>query len=140
MRARASSYAQKPISEQELNEFLASESDFAFEMSVLSLLRKLNFTCPHGGTYKDPITHRIRQYDIRADKVDSNRKLALAVECKNLRPNFPLLVSAVPRTVNEAFHEIIRLRESQVHLFREVQRLTQNNSIFLVCLFGEFSY
>jgi hypothetical protein len=118
------------ISEKDLNEYLASESDFAFEMKVLSLLRKLGCTCSHGGTYEDPIAHRIRLYDIRAEKVDSNRKLLLAVECKNIRPNFPLLLNAVPRTTNEAFHEIISFREGSHFLFREVQRIGQGRSIY----------
>jgi hypothetical protein len=33
--------------------------------------------------------------------------VALAVECKNLRPNNPLLLSAVPRLPREAFHQVI---------------------------------
>ena len=65
-----------------------------------------------------------------AEKVDSNRKLLLAVECKSLRSNFPLLVSTVPRTADEAFHEIIRLREGSVRLFREVERVAPNRSIY----------
>lgn len=60
---------QTPIAENDLNEFVASESDFAFEMNVLSVLSKLNFACSHGGTYEDPITHRIRQYDIAPRKL-----------------------------------------------------------------------
>jgi hypothetical protein len=119
-----------PIALKDLNEFLASESDFAFEMKVLSLFRKLGWTCSHGGTYEDPITHKIRQYDLRAEKIDLNRKLLLAIECKNLRSNFPLLVSTVPRTANEAFHAIIRFREGQAHVFREVERVAQNRSIY----------
>ena len=48
-----------PVSDKDLEEFLASESDFAFEMSVLSLLRKLDFGCSHAGTYQDPVTQKI---------------------------------------------------------------------------------
>jgi hypothetical protein len=36
-----------------------------------------------------------------------NHKLALSVECKNLRPNFPLLVSTLPRPDAEAFYSVI---------------------------------
>jgi len=38
---------QTPISEKDLNDYLESDSDFAFEMKVLSLLRKLNCACSH---------------------------------------------------------------------------------------------
>jgi hypothetical protein len=53
-------------------------------------------------------TGKIRQFDIRAIKRHGQLKLALAVECKNIRPNHPLLLSAVPRTSEEAFHTRIR--------------------------------
>jgi hypothetical protein len=117
-----------PISEKDLEAYLASESDFAFEMKVLSLLRKLGFTCSHAGTYEDPITQKIRQYDLRAEKVHGNFKLALAVECKNLRPNFPLLISAVPRTVDEAFHEIVVFRAATITEMRDVHYVGRGQS------------
>jgi hypothetical protein len=117
-----------PISEKDLGEYLASESDFAFEMKVLSLLRKLEFTCSHAGTYEDPITQKIRQYDLRAQKVRGNFKLVLAVECKNLRPNFPLLVSAVPRTADEAFHEIIVFRAAPISAMLNVDHVDRGQS------------
>jgi hypothetical protein len=99
-----------PITQKDLDEFIASGSDFAFEMTVLSLLRKMGFNTSHSGTYQDPVTQKIRQFDLRASKVQGDFRLTLAVECKNLRTNFPLLISAVPRTVDEAFHEVIRYR------------------------------
>ncbi len=94
-----------PITENDLNEFLASESDFAFEMTVLSLLRKIGFNSLHSGTYQDPVTKKIRQFDLRAGKNEGDFLLTLAGECKNLGVNFPLLITAVPRTIDEAFHE-----------------------------------
>ncbi len=33
--------------------------------------------------------------------------IRLAVECKNLQPTAPLLVSCLPRTLDESFHEVI---------------------------------
>jgi hypothetical protein len=118
------------ISEKDLEEYLASESDFAFEMSVLSLLRKLDFACSHAGTYEDPITQKIRQYDLRAEKAKGNFKLALAIECKNLHTNFPLLISAVPRTVDEAFHEVIRFRSATATSMRDVLRVDRGRSCY----------
>jgi hypothetical protein len=119
-----------PIDEEDLKAFVASESDFAFEMGVLSLLRKINCTCSHAGTYVDPVTGKIRQYDLRAEKIEGNFKLALAVECKNLRPNFPLLISAVPRTTDEAFHDIVVLRLGTILAEREVRHVDRGQSIY----------
>jgi hypothetical protein len=101
-----------PITQKDLEEFIASGSDFAFEMKVLSLLRKMGFNSSHSGTYQDPVTKKIRQFDLRASKIEGDYLLMLAVECKNLRPNFPLLISAVPRTIYEAFHEIVKYAPS----------------------------
>jgi hypothetical protein len=94
-----------PITQSDLQKFVDNDSDFAFEMRVLVQLRALGFHCEHSGTYTDPITDKIRQFDIHAWKDYGTATLVLAVECKNLRQSRPLLVSAVPRTPAEAFHE-----------------------------------
>jgi len=96
-----------PIAEADLQHFVNNDSDFSFEMEVLHRLRELEFGCSHAGTYQDPVSGKIRQFDIRASRRRGLWTLALAIECKNLRPNFPLLLSAVPRTKDEAFHEVI---------------------------------
>ncbi len=96
-----------PITADDLKEFVESDSDFGFEMRVLKTLRSEGFECSHSGTYRDPLTDKIRQYDIRAQKDRGPFTLALAVECKNLRSNCPLLISASPRTQQEAFHQIL---------------------------------
>jgi hypothetical protein len=95
------------IDAADLQRFVEEASDFAFEMRVLSCLCEAGFTCSHSGTYQDPITGKLRQFDIRAERADDRCRLALAVECKNLRENAPLLLSAVPRTSAEAFHNIL---------------------------------
>lgn len=95
------------ITETDLGEFVANNSDFGFEMQVLKQLRGLDFKCSHSGTYQDPVSDKIRQFDIRALKQKGNCALELGVECKNLRPNHPLLLSAVPRTTVESFHQLI---------------------------------
>jgi hypothetical protein len=91
-----------PITAQDLTDFVNADSDFDFETRVLKHLREDGFTCSHSGTYRDPVMDKIRQYDIRAQKDRGGLTLALAVECKNLRPNNPLLLSAVPPTDDEA--------------------------------------
>lgn len=95
------------ITALDLKDFVASDSDFAFEMNVLAELRSLEFDCEHSGTYRDPVSDKIRQFDIRATKRQGMWTLGLAVECKNLRSNNPLLLSAVPRTAAESFHDLI---------------------------------
>src|SRR3989337_2844914 len=95
-----------PITAQDFVDFVNHDSDFAFEMRVLAQLRELGFECSHSGTYRDPVTEKFRQYDIRAVKHQNQSTLALAVECKNFRPNYPILLSAVPRTLPEAFHDL----------------------------------
>lgn len=47
-----------PITEQDLKEFVANDSDFAFEMQVLNRLRDLHFECWHSGTYQDPVSDK----------------------------------------------------------------------------------
>ena len=91
----------------DLAQFVRERSDFAFEMQVLAILRGAGFTCSHAGTYRDPVTDKIRQYDIRAVREEGRMRLALAVECKNLQENSPLLLSAVPRAVAESFHHVL---------------------------------
>ena len=96
-----------PILSSDLIEYLDSHSDFSFEIETLKELIQRGFTCEHGGTYTDPTTQKPREYDIRATRQIKGRILRLAVECKNLRPNFPLLISCLPRRPEEAFHELV---------------------------------
>ncbi|MCH7701068.1 MAG: hypothetical protein IID37_05220 [Planctomycetes bacterium] len=94
------------ITQPDLIEYLDGYSDFSFEIKTLRALVTLGFTCEHGGTYDDPATGKPREYDIRATRRMGKAFLRLAVECKNLRANFPLLVSCLPRRAEEAFHEV----------------------------------
>ena len=87
-------------------EFLKTNSDFGFEVSVCKNLHSLGFHVEHGGTYTDPVTNKLRQFDIRANRSQHKFLIGLAVECKNLKPHFPLLVSCLPRTKTESFHEV----------------------------------
>ncbi len=96
------------VTADDLREFLDSKADFAFEMRVLRRFEQLGHTCEHGGTYRDPVTEKTRQFDIRALRADAEAaRLLVAAECKNIGANFPLLVHAVPRKPDEAFHDLI---------------------------------
>jgi hypothetical protein len=119
-----------PITDKDLADFVEKDSDFAFEMQVVTQLRGVGFGCSHSGTYQDPVSDKIRQFDVRATKKRGSCTLALAVECKNLRPDCPLLLSAVPRVTDEAFHDII-FREANPHFqIPRVRPVAGNESVY----------
>jgi hypothetical protein len=103
-----------PITESALSDYLSTGDDFGFEMVVLHNCLEKGFNAEHGGTYRDPITNKDRQFDIRLRHPKGLAVLKLAVECKNLGRNFPLLVSRVPRRAEESFHEIMRSRHTSL--------------------------
>lgn len=118
----------------DLIEYLNNHSDFSFEIETLKELIKLGFSCEHGGTYEDPATQKPREYDIRATRRIEGRVLRLAVECKNLRPNFPLLISCLPRRSEEAFHELsisVKPRTEVSTGFGTTQRLTPKTAAMI---------
>ncbi|MGA2433878.1 MAG: hypothetical protein ABSG25_01190 [Bryobacteraceae bacterium] len=120
-----------PINAKDLSDFAANNSDFGFEMRVLACLREQGFSCLHSGTYRDPVTDKTRQFDIRASVDCGDSTLVLAVECKNLRPNNPLLLSAVPRSVDEAFHDLLVCRplSFSMQMF-SIEPVTENASAY----------
>jgi hypothetical protein len=102
------------LPQEDIEKYLQENEDFAFEMSCVANLVNLGLEVEHGGTYSDPVTNLKRQFDIRAYYEYADRaQIAFAIECKNLKANFPLVVSRVPRTRDEAFHEIFCPAESR---------------------------
>ncbi len=99
------------INISDLIEYLDSCSDFSFELSVLKMLRENGLECEHGGLYEDPATGKSREFDIRAIKTVSDRRVRLAIECKNIRRNFPILISCIPRQSEESYHQIAIVSE-----------------------------
>ena len=91
----------------DLTRYVNGCSDFAFEMEIYKLLQDLPFKCEHGGTYTDPVTQKAREFDIRAATRDNLSWTYLAIECKNLKANSPLVVSCIPRRGFESYHEVI---------------------------------
>lgn len=100
-----------PIVKSDMLEYLTSYSDFSFELTVLKMLRELEIDCEHGGHYEDPVTNKSREFDIRAIKTIDQYRVRLAIECKNIRENFPLLISCVPRHEQESYHQIAFVTE-----------------------------
>jgi hypothetical protein len=117
-----------PIRETDLNEFVDHDSDFAFEMPVMSEFAHLGFIGQHSGTYRDPVSGKARQFDLRVRKHSGDFSLTIAAECKNVQSTFPLLVSAVPRTNDESYHDVIRFREAQTYKFSSVEKVSANES------------
>jgi len=95
------------IEQKDIADYLASKDDFNFELSVFNECRKYDLPAEHGGIYRDPVTQKDRQFDIRAMATKRQRVIRLAIECKNLGENYPLVVSCVPRLLQESYHEII---------------------------------
>lgn len=95
------------ITQKDLEAYIESQDDFRFELSVYQKCKSIGHKCSHGGTYTDPITNKTRQYDIRMEINLGPYYIYLAIECKFLKSNFPLLISRVPREQDEAFHEVI---------------------------------
>ena len=102
----------EPIVKLDMLEYLTSYSDFSFELTVLKMLRELELECEHGGHYEDPVTNKSREFDIRAIKTIEKYRVRLAIECKNIRENFPILISCVPRHEQESYHQIALVSES----------------------------
>lgn len=97
----------KPIEAADLSEYLESADDFQFELEVFRCCLQGGLPAEHGGTYQDPVTKKDRQFDIRMLIKNRRRLVKLAIECKNLKTNFPLLVSRIPRRPEENFHMLI---------------------------------
>lgn len=99
------------IGKTDLLEYLKTCSDFSFELSVLKMLRDSGLDCEHGGLYEDPVTKKSREFDIRAIVSIANYRVRLAIECKNIRENFPILISCIPRHEQESYHQIALVGE-----------------------------
>jgi len=108
-----------PITREDILEYLDKNSDFDFEIKTLNLLEKTGHKCRHSGTYTDPITTKIREFDIRAEaskKISANvtLNLLLAIECKNIKDSFPLVLQCMPRARHEEIEEMIFCAPSEV--------------------------
>lgn len=89
---------------------LAAADDFGHEMRVKGLLESNGGKVVHGWTYLDPLEQKPRQFDLRC-RIDEPQHgdfhLRLAVECKNLAAEAPLIVSGSKRTRAESFHDFV---------------------------------
>jgi len=98
---------QKPITKSDIEEYLTTSSDFAFEIKVLNKFSQMGFKCEHSGIYEDPITKKIREFDIRGYKELGYKRIRVSVECKNLRETFPVVAHCVQRPIEESYHDVV---------------------------------
>ena len=97
-----------PISVADINKYLAESNSFQFEMDVFKSLLEHGYIAQRNGTYVDPVSSKDREYDIRAQFTRRDKfRLKMAIECKNLNPSSPLLISRVPRQKVEAYSDLI---------------------------------
>jgi hypothetical protein len=106
------------ITAAQIKNVVLAEDDFGHEMRVGAALNTLKYaissgisieTAIHGETYEDPVTQKTRQFDYRCRIVNHRNRgiISLAVECKNLNPDFPLVICGRPRTQRESYHVAI---------------------------------
>jgi hypothetical protein len=98
---------EQPVTGQDIRQYLVEQDDFNLELRCLDACRWNNLIAVHGGTYTDPVTGKPRQFDLRASRTMEHYKIQLAIECKNLKEFFPLVVSRVPRQRHESFFEVV---------------------------------
>jgi len=109
------------ITAGEIKKVILEEDDFGFELRVGSILNIVNSRpvapdneriiggiLQHGGTYKDQVTGKTRQFDYRSAIVRQDSKAVyMALECKNLNPDLPLVICGRLRNHNESYHVFI---------------------------------
>src|SRR6185437_17145731 len=104
-----------PVTAEDIAAYLDAQDDFDLELFVHRSLVNSGFHSEHAGTYDDPATGRPQRFDVRARRFfpSHRRQVLLAVECQSLSAQCPLLVSRVPRTVQEGYHEVLRSWQAQ---------------------------
>jgi hypothetical protein len=131
------------ITSNEIKEIITTEDDFGHEMRVGRVLRgHLGSRILQGGTYTDPVSGKARQFDFRWWDQTGEFGLSLGVECKNVSPDSPVVISGRNRSESEAFHELVESRKGgrfrtnrgdvylDVSAARVIRRITGNNSFY----------
>jgi hypothetical protein len=97
------------ITADHINQYLDTRDDFDLELFAYRSLQERGWESHLGGTYADPQTGKFRQYDVRGRRrFQSRLDVNIAVECKSLSAEFPLVVSRVPRPDEEVGHDVLR--------------------------------
>ena len=100
-----------PITALDIRAIVEKEDDFGHELRVGRILRGYgDGKLLHGGTYTDPITKKPRQYDFRLYYSANERAISLAVECKNVKSEAPVVISGRQRRREESVHDLVEAR------------------------------
>lgn len=125
-----------PINQKDIEEFVQYHSDFGFEIKIKQIISELGFVPLHGGRYDDPMTQKTREYDFRFTYSRKNHYLHAAVECKNVSEFSPLLVSCLPRSINESYLRIFICTETgRIH-----SKVKENQSYGLIRKFSSLDW
>lgn len=121
-----------PITAAELQTYVESRSDFAFELEIAQCCRGLRMDAYHGGIYNDPVTNKARQFDVRAIARRGGHFVFMAIECKCLAPEAPLLVLATPRQGREGLYTVLRANAaaSDYRPYVQLDQYTGDQSYF----------
>lgn len=99
--------ATRAIDAESISSYLDAHDDFDLELFAQRELTLNGWSSHQGGTYKDGVTGKYRQYDVRAIKnFAMDTYISMAVECKSLSPENPLIISRVPRPDYDCYHHV----------------------------------
>src|ERR1700743_2097038 len=97
------------ITSRKIAEYLDAPDDFDLDLFAHREITSRGWLAHHGGTYKDQVTGKIRQYDIRGIcRFSHGTYVSLAVECKSLSKENPIVLSRVPRSSLDSYHNITK--------------------------------
>ncbi len=104
-----------PVTAEDIAAYLDAQDDFDLELCVHRSLVRSGFRSEHAGIYGDPASGGPQRFDVRARRFfpGPRYQLLLAVECQSLSAECPLLISRVPRSAQEGYHEVVRSWQAQ---------------------------
>ena len=94
----------EPLTKDDILLYAKEQSGFTFEMEILRMVTE---SCgpgktKWGGLYCDPNTKKQREFDIETEKaLTRDQRVELAIECKHLSENCPLVIFCTHRTEKE---------------------------------------
>ncbi len=100
------------ITPGDIKTVIAGEN-FGHEMRVRRILQsyRRESLLEHGGGYRDPQTNKIREFDFRWIFPREETVLSLAIECKNVSVDAPVVISGSKREPREARHALVESRK-----------------------------
>lgn len=120
------------LSESDVLTFIDGDSSAPFELAVLSLVDACFPGAKHSGSYVDPITGKIRQYDIIATAKNAIIPLAggnlrlhkalMAIECKHVHPRNPIILGCVKNAGLPVLVNGLKTHSATHHIFDCIEK------------------